>query len=330
MGHNLGQTESNFGADRIKIWALAIVVLLLVIVTWVWYNKLKLRQRMNRELSANNSVLQKTLLELSKTQQQLVHSEKLASLGKLTAGIAHEIKNPLNFINNFSSLSAEIIDELPKKATQEEREAIYQLLKKNMAKIESHGKRADRIVKSMLLHSRHAGGMTTETNFAKFVNDYSDLAYEGIKANYKDFKCQLVKKLDGKVPPLKIVPQDMSRVILNIVNNALYAAYFKSKNTDIAFQPKVEIMLSPMEDAVNLLVTDNGTGIPAELQGKIFEPFFTTKAAGSGTGLGLSISYDIVKAHGGTIEFSSTAMQGTQFVIGLKYGGMKPEAGHAI
>jgi signal transduction histidine kinase len=327
---DIEQLENSRQQDRIKIWALAIVVTLLFIAAWVWFRKFKLRQRLNRELSDNNTVLQNTLIELSRTQQQLVHSEKLASLGKLTAGIAHEIKNPLNFINNFSSLSAEIINELPNATTQEEREAIYQTLKDNLVKIESHGKRADRIVQSMLLHSRHAGGMTTETNFAKFVSDYCDLAYEGIKANYKDFKCQLVKNLDSDVSPLKIVPQDMSRVILNIVNNALYAAYFKSKNTDDAFQPKVEIMLSQLQDTVNLLVTDNGAGIPTELQSKIFEPFFTTKAAGSGTGLGLSISYDIVKAHGGTIEFSSTIMYGTQFIIGLKHADLQHEGGTAI
>lgn len=254
--------------------------------------------------------LEKTLNHLKDTQEQLVQSEKMASLGQLTAGIAHEIKNPLNFVNNFAQLSAELIDEIATEKDEEEKTAMMQDLKKNLEKINHHGKRADSIVQSMLQHSRGSTGEKQPLDVNKLCDEYMDLAFHGMRAVKQTFNCAVVKNFDPSVPRANAVPQDISRVVLNLLNNAFYAVKDKK-------DAKVEVSTSHNHDFVIIKVRDNGSGMPDDVKHKIFEPFFTTKPTGEGTGLGLSLSFDIVRAHGGEIKVESEAGKGTEFTVSL-------------
>jgi signal transduction histidine kinase len=243
----------------------------------------------------------------------------MASLGELTAGIAHEIQNPLNFVNNFADLNVELIDELQqelKTGNTDEAIAISNDIKDNEQKINHHGKRADAIVKNMLQHSRKTSGQKELTDINALCDEYLRLSYHGLRAKDKSFNAEFETKFDATLAPINVVPQDIGRVILNLINNAFYAVNARQKmEQDSDYKPLVTLTTSKQGDQVVIEVADNGTGMPDQVKEKIFQPFFTTKPTGEGTGLGLSLSYDIVKAHGGEIKVEATEGEGTEFVI---------------
>ncbi len=255
--------------------------------------------------------------ELEASQSRLVQQEKLASLGQLTAGIAHEIKNPLNFVTNFSEVGNELIDDFLKTEDPQEKDELSADLKKVLAKINEHGKRADSIVKSMLEHSRSTKGETTPTDINKLCEEYLNLSYHGMRANNVDFNCEIIKNLAPDLPQISLIREDMSRVILNLLNNAFYEVNERFKTTK-DYHPKVELSTYLQGKNLVIKVWDNGKGIPEEMMVKIFEPFYTTKPTGLGTGLGLSLSYDIVKAHGGELKVNSKLQEFTEFTINLE------------
>jgi signal transduction histidine kinase len=270
---------------------------------------------------------EETLVELQVTQKQLIQSEKMASLGELTAGIAHEIQNPLNFVNNFSEISNELIDEMNEELNKGdiiEAKAIADDIKQNLEKINHHGKRADAIVKGMLQHSRMSSGQKELTDINALCDEYLRLAYHGLRAKDKAFNADFKTNFDPELSEINIVPQDIGRVMLNIINNAFYAVYVKKTTAGKAYAPTVTItttaIKSPSGDlGAKITIKDNGNGISEKIRDKIFQPFFTTKPTGSGTGLGLSLSYDIVKAHGGEIKVESKEGEWTEFTIQLPF-----------
>ncbi|MFZ1292113.1 MAG: ATP-binding protein [Melioribacteraceae bacterium] len=275
-----------------------------------------------KELEAAYTELKNTHENLKATQQQLVTQQNLASLGALTAGIAHEIKNPLNFVNNFSEISGELLDEMKAELQNdniEEALSIANDLKQNLEKINQHGKRADSIVKGMLLHSRGTSGEKTLTDINYLLDQYVNLAYHGMRAQNKEFNIAIEKDYDESLEKINVVPQDISRVFLNIINNACYAAYDKKKkSSDDNFSPTLKVSTKNLKEKVEIRISDNGNGIPQNIIDKIFQPFFTTKPTGEGTGLGLSLSYDIiVKQHSGEIKFESGEGKYTEFIITL-------------
>lgn len=276
------------------------------------------------ELETKNKELEVAMENLKKSQQQLIQSEKLASLGQLTAGIAHEIQNPLNFVNNFSELSNSLMDEMKEAESHEDREEILNDIKQNLQRINQHGKRADSIVKNMLEHSRSASGQKHVTNINSLCKEYFNLAYHGLLATAPDFSCHINKNVDENLPQINVIAQDISRVLLNIFNNAFYAVKQKSVALNKPDQPKifdpaVTLTTSHQSGQVRISIKDNGAGIPEAIRQKIFQPFFSTKPTGDGTGLGLSLSHDIVTAHGGTIKVDSKEGEFTEFVITLPY-----------
>lgn len=257
---------------------------------------------------------------LKKTQEQLVQQEKLASLGEVTAGIAHEIQNPLNFVNNFSEVSCEMIDELMHEIADTGKDDaldIAQQLKQNLDKINHHGKRADSIVKGMLMHSRANGGQKEPTNINALCDEYLRLAYHGLRAKDKSFNAKLEIALDDSIGLVEIIPQEIGRVMLNLINNAFYAINERKMKASEEYDPTVRIITQKLHDRVEIRIQDNGTGIPQKVIDKIFQPFFTTKPTGQGTGLGLSLSYDIVKAHGGELSVDTNPDYGTSFIISI-------------
>jgi signal transduction histidine kinase len=271
------------------------------------------------QLNETVNKLNATLNDLKSTQEKLVVQEKLASLGALTAGIAHEIKNPLNFINNFSDVSNELLDDLItelKKGDKKEISEIIESLKQNLEKITNHGKRADSIVKGMLLHSRGTAGEKALTDINELLDQYAALAYHGLRAQDKDFNISFEKEYDKTIEKINVVPQDISRVFLNIINNACYAANDKKKRLGNGFSPLLKISTKNLGDKVEVHIKDNGMGIPDKIKSELFNPFFTTKPTGEGTGLGLSLSYDIVvKQHNGEIKVESKEGEGAEFII---------------
>ena len=286
--------------------------------------------RNNRQKNKANIVLEEALSKLKSTQSQLVQSEKMASLGELTAGIAHEIQNPLNFVNNFSEVSSELVDEMNEELNKgdiEEAKAIGGDLKQNLKKINHHGKRADAIVKGMLQHSRASRGDKESTDVNALADEYLRLAYHGLRAKDKSFNASMNTDFDTAIGNIDIIPQDIGRVILNLITNAFYACTERKrsvmdekKKTGIEdYQPTVSVTTKKEGDKVLISVKDNGNGIPKEVLDKIFQPFFTTKPTGQGTGLGLSLSYDIVKAHGGELKVETVEGKGSEFVIVLPY-----------
>ncbi|RAI94855.1 sensor histidine kinase [Algoriphagus yeomjeoni] len=285
-------------------------------------------EQKRKAIEETNSALENSLKELKAAQAQLIQSEKMASLGELTAGIAHEIQNPLNFVNNFSEVSDELIDEMNEeleKGDLEEVRFIAADLKENLSKINHHGKRADAIVKGMLEHSKSGTGTKESTNLNKLVKEFTQLAYSSQQAKNKDFKVDLTFILDPNIPSLEVIPSDIGKVMLNLVNNAFYACAErsrsavneKSKQEGEEYKPEVFISSKKSENGIEISVQDNGSGIPDSIKDKIFQPFFTTKPTGSGTGLGLSLSYDIVKAHGGKFRVESIAGEGSTFFMQL-------------
>ncbi|WP_170061134.1 ATP-binding protein [Spirosoma aerolatum] len=282
-------------------------------------------ERLEREVEARTAALRHSLEELKTTQDQLIQQEKLASLGELTAGIAHEIQNPLNFVNNFSDVSTELVEELKEGPIQQlpdsekaYAEEIMGDLIQNLQKITHHGKRADSIVKGMLAHSRSASGQKQPTKLNELVEEFLRIAYHGLRAKDKSFNVELQLNLDPSIGLVNLVPQDIGRVLLNLYNNAFYAIQSKQKQADKDFQPLVLVRTKADEGFVIICVRDNGIGIPNEILHKIYQPFFTTKPTGQGTGLGLSLSYDIItKGHNGDIQVHTQPGEGTEFIIKL-------------
>ena len=286
--------------------------------------------RNNRQKQTAKQKIELAYDQLKSTQSQLIQSEKMASLGELTAGIAHEIQNPLNFVNNFSDVNKELIEEMMheiKKGNVEEAEMIGKDILDNEKKIVHHGKRAEGIVKSMLQHSRTSSGEATATDINALCDEYLRLAYHGLRAKDKSFNADFKTEFDLELPKINVIPQDIGRVLLNLINNAFHAVSFKALATeDGDYKPtvKVKTELAPLEGGqrgdtgTKITITDNGPGIPEDIKDKIFQPFFTTKPTGQGTGLGLSLAYDIVvKGHGGEIMVRSNEEEGTEFVIHL-------------
>jgi signal transduction histidine kinase len=268
----------------------------------------------------SNTTLQTTIRELNATQAQLIQSEKMASLGELTAGIAHEIQNPLNFVNNFSEVNTELIDEMQadlKAGNQQAAIAISEDIRKNLEKIGHHGKRADSIVKNMLLHSRKRSGQKEPTDINALADEYIRLSYHGLRAKDKTFNAAIHTRFDETLVKIPVVPQDLGRVLLNLYNNAFYAVQHKVRTAGPDYKPAVTLTTRMESGKVLISISDNGTGIPEAVKEKIFQPFFTTKPAGEGTGLGLSMSYDIIKAHGGEMIVNSVEGQGSEFIIRL-------------
>ncbi len=264
--------------------------------------------------------IEKAYDELKATQQQLIQSEKMASLGELTAGIAHEIQNPLNFVNNFSDVNAELVDEAKlemDKGNTNEAKAILNDIKENEQKINHHGKRADSIVKGMLQHSRSSNGVKEPTDINALADEYLGLAYHGLRAKDKSFNADIKTDFDNSIGNINIIPQDIGRVILNLINNAFYAVNEKKKQLSDGFEPLVIVSTKRENGRIEIKVADNGNGIPQKVLDKIFQPFFTTKPTGQGTGLGLSLSYDIVKAHGGDLKVKTLEGEGSEFIIRL-------------
>ena len=262
--------------------------------------------------------------QLKQAQANLIHAEKMASLGQLTAGIAHEIKNPLNFVNNFAELSRELLQELRDTIASPgtEQDELIATLTANLAKIVEHGRRADGIVTSMLLHSRGGTGERRATDLNALVEEALNLAFHGARARDKSFNITLERDLDTELPPIELVPQDITRVLLNLFGNGFYAAgKRRQEGADPAFQPSLRVSTRDLGDRVEIRVRDNGVGMPPEVQSRLFTPFFTTKPTGEGTGLGLSISYDIVvQQHGGTITVDSRPDEFTEFTVRLPRG----------
>lgn len=282
-------------------------------------------KRRTAELENTNRELENILTKLKATQAQLIHSEKMASLGELTAGIAHEIQNPLNFVNNFSDLSMELIEEIEEETgkKKEERNEILMNeiladIKENLGKINHHGKRADSIVKGMLEHSRTNGGERVLTDINSLADEYLRLAYHGMKAKNNNFPAQFETHFDPGLPKVNVVPQNIGRVLINIINNAFQSlGNAESTDQNLKFNPMVCVSTKDLEDKIEITIADNGPGIPEAIRDKIFQPFFTTKPTGQGTGLGLSLSYDIIKAHGGELEVQSRLNEGSVFRISL-------------
>jgi len=282
------------------------------------------------EITKQKNELQQIVNELKTTQTQLIQSEKMASLGELTAGIAHEIQNPLNFVNNFSEVNKELADELEEEAAKgnmDEVKAIAKNIKENEQKINFHGKRADAIVKGMLQHSRANTGKKEPTDINALADEYLRLSYHGLRAKDKSFNADFTTDFDESIGKINLVPQDIGRVLLNLFNNSFYAVAEKKKQQALPhfqnvarqepYEPIVSVSTKKLNGGLEISVKDNGVGISQKAVDKIFQPFFTTKPTGQGTGLGLSLSYDIIKAHGGEIKVETKEDKGSKFIIEL-------------
>jgi signal transduction histidine kinase len=310
--------EKQLYETKLKMYGLISIITGFVVLAFILYRNNRHKQKANALLQSQKLEIETTLGELKSTQQQLIQQEKLASLGALTAGIAHEIKNPLNFVNNFSELSTELVDEFIHTTDETERQEIGADLKINLQKINEHGKRADSIVKSMLQHSRSGSGEKQLSDINQLCEEYFNLAFHGQRATDANFNCEMVKSLDKTLPQINCVVQDISRVILNLINNAFDAVRERElEGKTPNYKPTVTLSTQQINNTISISISDNGKGIPQHIQEKIFEPFFTTKPAGQGTGLGLSLSYDIVKAHGGELKVMTNGNEGSEFVIQL-------------
>jgi signal transduction histidine kinase len=303
------------------IYAFLFIVLVLSINRFQRKRLIEKQRVIAKEIElAQAKEIEKAYHKLKETQSQLIQSEKMASLGELTAGIAHEIQNPLNFINNFSDVSNELIDEMKeefKKGDIDQGFAIADDIKQNLEKINHHGKRADGIVKGMLQHSRSSSGIKEPTDINKLADEYLRLAYHGLRAKDKSFNATMKTDYDATIGTINIIPQDMGRVILNLITNAFYVVDEKKKQMGGDYEPTVSVRTKKIDNTVLIAIKDNGNGIQQKVLDKIFQPFFTTKPTGQGTGLGLSLSYDIVKAHGGELKVETKEGEGSVFSIHL-------------
>jgi len=304
-----------------------IVLLLIIITVFMLIRNNRHKQKANKKLQQQNQLIEeqrdqtnKALAELQQTQKQLIHSEKMASLGELTAGIAHEIQNPLNFMNNFSELNTELIEELKNELQTDNKQealAIASDIKENEQKINHHGKRADAIVKGMLQHSRSSTSQREPTDINKLADEYLRLCYHGLRAKDQFFNATMQTDFDQSLEKINIIPQNIGRVLLNLYTNAFYAVNEKRKELHEIYEPSVTVTTKRMGDKIEIKVADNGNGIPQQAVDKIFQPFFTTKPTGQGTGLGLSLAYDIVKAHSGDLRVETKEVEGSSFIISL-------------
>jgi two-component system, NtrC family, sensor kinase len=314
-------------ANRVRYYALFATVGVFLLLTVILYRNNRNKLIANRALESQKKEIdhqrikaENMLYELKSTQAQLIQSEKMASLGELTAGIAHEIQNPLNFVNNFSEVNKELIDEMQQemdKGNYTDAKEISNDIKENEQKINHHGKRADAIVKGMLQHSQSSTGQKEPTDINKLADEYLRLAYHGLRAKDNAFNATIKTDFDGSIGNINIIAQDIGRVLLNLYNNAFYALSEKSKQQPNGYKPVISIITKKIGDKVFISVKDTGNGIPQKVFDKIFQPFFTTKPTGQGTGLGLSLSYDIVKAHGGEIKVNTKEGEGSEFIIEL-------------
>jgi signal transduction histidine kinase len=308
---------------------LGLVGMFLLLIAIQLWNNMRIK-RLHEIEKKQKQIITQNLTELRSTQAQLIQSEKLASLGELTAGIAHEIQNPLNFVNNFAEVSAEMLGDMHeelKKGDTSEAIAIATDLKTNLEKINHHGQRASTIVKNMLEHSRMSTGSRdamhgVSTDINALADEYLRLAYHGWRAKDNNFNCAIETHFDPDLPLVSVIPQDIGRVLLNLINNAFYAVNQRAVETlhatSLPYQPTVTVSTKKLENAIEISIQDNGNGIPESIRDKIFQPFFTTKPTGQGTGLGLSLAYDIVtKGHGGSLAVRSEVGEGTEFVIQL-------------
>jgi len=317
--------------NRLNIYFLvAGLVILIIVAGGLWRRNVfkqksfALLQKQKQEIDIQKSKVETTLEELKSTQSQLIQSEKMASLGELTAGIAHEIQNPLNFVNNFSEVNKELLEELKAERLKQnaerdegtENEIINDVIE-NEEKINHHGKRADAIVKGMLQHSRTSTGKKEPTDINALADEYLRLSYHGLRAKDKEFNATMQTDFAESIGKINIIPQDIGRVLLNLYNNAFYAINEKSKQHIEGYEPTVSVNTKKVGDKILISVKDNGNGIPQKVVDKIFQPFFTTKPTGEGTGLGLSLSYDIIKAHGGEIKVETKEGEGSEFMVFL-------------
>ena len=306
--------------NKIKMYALLGGLIVLLVVAAMFYRNSVNQKKSRILLQQQKNELEQSLRQLSTTQTQLVQAEKMASLGELTAGIAHEIQNPLNFVNNFSEVSTELVKELVQeveKGNTDEVKAIANDVVQNLEKINHHGQRASDIVKSMLQHSRSSSGVKEPSDINALADEYVRLAYHGLRAKDKSFNATMKTDFDETIGNINIIPQDIGRVILNLITNAFYAVNEKSNQGILDYEPTVSVITKRYNDYIEVKVSDNGNGIPPTILAKIFQPFFTTKPTGKGTGLGLSLSYDIVKAHGGELKVETREGEGTSFIVSL-------------
>jgi len=314
--------------DAIRMYILIAGMVVLLVLAFIFWRANKARtkaynllHKQKDEIDFQKAKVEHTLAELRSTQTQLIQSEKMASLGELTAGIAHEIQNPLNFVNNFSEVNAELLLELKQGISIKnyaEVSTIADDVIVNEQKISLHGKRADAIVKGMLQHSQSGSGAKEPVNINALADEYMRLSYHGLRSKDKSFNADLVTNFDEKLPKVNVIPQDIGRVLLNLFNNAFYALNQKSKTADADYKPEVSVTTSSENGQVIIKVKDNGTGIPDAIKEKIMQPFFTTKPTGEGTGLGLSLTYDmVVKGHNGTLDIISKEGEGAEFIVKL-------------
>jgi len=313
--------------NRLNVYALlAVLIILLLLAGGLWRRNVykqrsfALLQKQKQEIDIQKQKVESALSELKSTQNQLIQTEKMASLGELTAGIAHEIQNPLNFVNNFSEVNKEMIAELKNEIDSgnlNEAKTLANSIDQNEEKIILHGKRADAIVKNMLQHSRSSSGKKELIDINAMCGEYLRLAYHGFRAKDKTFNAKFETDFDNHIGRINVVPQDIGRVLLNLINNAFYAVTERKEQMDGRYEPCVSIRTTKLADRIEIAVKDNGNGIPEKIKGKIFQPFFTTKPAGQGTGLGLSLAYDIVKSHGGEIKVETKQGEGSEFIVDL-------------
>lgn len=312
----------------VRMYSLIAGMVVLLVLAFIFWRANKARtkaynllHKQKDEIDFQKAKVEQTLTELKTTQAQLVQSAKMASLGELTAGIAHEIQNPLNFVNNFSEVNTELIEEMQEeigKGHYDEVKTIAEDLKANQQKISQHGKRADFIVKGMLQHSRTSTGERQPTNINVLADEFLKLSYHGLRAKDKSFNVNLVTNFDANLPKANVVQQDIGRVLINLFGNAFYTVNQKSKTAGSDYKPTVEVSTAQQNGSILVSVKDNGNGIPDTVKDKIMQPFFTTKPPGEGTGLGLSLSYDIVvKGHGGNIDVDTREGEFTEFVVKL-------------
>ena len=314
-------------ANANRTYAFIAGIIVLLMIAFLLFRNNRIRRKSNellttqkKEIELQKLQVESTLLELKATQKQLIQSEKMASLGELTAGIAHEIQNPLNFVNNFSEVSTELVDEMNEEIDNGnlvDAKEIANDLKQNLEKIHHHGKRAGDIVKGMLQHSNSGNGKKEPTNINNLADEYLRLAYHGLRAKDKSFNATLKTDYDESIGNVNIIPQDMGRVMLNLITNAFYAVTEKKKLGIAGYEPTITLSTKKMGDKVEVSVKDNGSGIAEKVVDKIFQPFFTTKPTGQGTGLGLSLAYDIIKTHGGEMTVQTNEGDGSEFIIQL-------------
>jgi len=320
----VAQKEAQADAEnRLRTYILSGGLGVLLLLALIFWRNSRQRQKANKLLARQKADIEKAMAQLKMTQNQLIQSEKMASMGELTAGIAHEIQNPLNFVNNFSEVNTELIDELQAERNKTSRDFkneddILNDIKENEKKINMHGKRADFIVKGMLQHSRASTGERQLTNINILAEEFFKLSYQGLRAKDKNFNVELVTHFDPNLPKPNVVQQDIGRALLNLFNNAFYAVNQKLKTAGADYKPEVSVTTLVENGQVVIKVKDNGIGIPDAIKDKIMQPFFTTKPTGEGTGLGLSLTYDmVVKGHGGKIDVNTREGEFTEFVITL-------------